>query len=58
MNIKTKEIIVKIGELFGDTSVSQEDTLNSLEEIQEELDARIGAIKEDVRNKHRVLNES
>lgn len=46
---KTKEIIEQIDKLFGDTSVSQGTTLNALEEIRDEVDSKIEALKEDIK---------
>lgn len=47
MKVTKEEIIEKIAELFSDTSVSQSATLEALEEIREEIDFKIDAIKAD-----------
>ena len=45
----TKDIIKQIDDLFSDTSVSQRTTLAALEEIRDEIDFKIGALKEDIK---------
>lgn len=46
-----REVIEALNKLFGDRSVSQEQTLESLEEIQSETEIFIDAINDDL--KHR-----
>lgn len=53
MTEAAKEIIKAIGDLFGDRSVSKHTTLDDLEEIGLELDARMDALKEDIKRGQR-----
>ena len=46
---KINSILEAIDVLFSDTSVPQRETLEALQEIQTDLDFRIGAIKFDIR---------
>lgn len=48
--MKVLYIVECIDELFGDTSVSAETTLSRLEEIRDELDYKIDALKQDIKN--------
>ncbi len=45
----TQAILDQINELFGDTSVSKQTTLDALEEIQTEIEFKIVALKEDIK---------
>ena len=49
MTEAAKEIIKAIGDLFGDRSVGKHTTLDDLEEIGMELDARMDALKDDIK---------
>ena len=44
------EIIKQIDELFGDTSVSPQETLDQLQEIRCELDSKIDCLEYDIKN--------
>ena len=44
-----KVIMQAVEELFGDTSVPAITTLNTLEEVRDEIDMKIGTIKTDIR---------
>lgn len=48
MNLTKEQIIEAIDELFGDTSVSPEETLEALMDIRGNLDMKIGAIEADL----------
>jgi hypothetical protein len=52
MTKNVKAIIESIDELFGDTSVPAETTLEYLEEIQGEVDSKIEAIRGDLKRKN------
>ena len=45
---RVKEILDSISELFGDTSVPKEKTLEWMEEIQSALEDNIAGLKEDI----------
>ncbi len=45
---RVKEIVEKIDELFGDTDVSQSQTLEWMEEIHGHIGSSIDALKEDM----------
>jgi hypothetical protein len=45
---KTKQILKLLEELFGDTTVSQQETLGELREIQSDLEMKIGCIEADL----------
>jgi iron uptake system EfeUOB component EfeO/EfeM len=50
---KTSNIIEQINALFSDTSVSKYNTIDSLEEIQSEIEIKIDCLKEDLRRESR-----
>ena len=45
---KVKAALDAIDEVFSDTSVSQQETLDSLSELAEDIEMRIGAIEYDL----------
>jgi hypothetical protein len=47
---KKDDVIDALDDLFGDTTVTKEQTLEYLEEIQSELESKIDALKADIRN--------
>ncbi len=48
MNDKKQDILDAIDELFGDTSVPAKTTLDQLEEIRDEAQSKIDALKHDL----------
>lgn len=56
---RLKKILREIDELFGDTSVSQETTLDALKEIRDDLESKIGCIEADLerRDKEGGMNQ-
>jgi len=50
MNNRLQQVLDAIDELFADTSVSQEDTLEALKEVGEKLDLLIECIEGDLEN--------
>lgn len=54
MSATKKELIIKaIDELFGDTSVPPETTLDQLQEIQSDAESKIYAIEGDLKRKQK-----
>lgn len=53
----TNDIIKQIDDLFGDTSVSQRTTLEALEQIRDELDSKIDALRADVKQAEKEAEE-
>jgi len=49
-----KKILDAIAELFRDTTVSQQTTLNALREIRDDLDIRIDALEEDIKRNEKA----
>lgn len=49
--VKLKRIIQSIDDLFSDTSVSQDQTLEWMEEIRDEAQAKADCLIEDIKNK-------
>lgn len=45
---RVEEILREIDELFGDTSVSKEQTLEWMQEIQGAVDGNVDALKSDI----------
>lgn len=50
---KKQTVLSKLDELFSDTSVSKQSTLEDLEEIQSEVDSKIEAIKTDIKHEQK-----
>lgn len=50
-NEKKQNVIEALDELFADTSVSQETTLEALEEIEGEIEGKIDALESDIKAK-------
>jgi len=48
---KKRRIIDAIDDLFGDTSVSQQETLDALEDAASDLESKIYALRDDIKNK-------
>jgi hypothetical protein len=48
--VKKDEALKAIDELFGDTSVPKETTLDLLQELQSEVDSKIDALKGDIKH--------
>jgi len=53
MNIKVKKAIEAIEDIFSDTSVSQETTLEQLDEVLEYIGDRVDALEEQIRRSTR-----
>lgn len=51
MREKMKAVLEAVDDLFSDTSVPAEVTLDNLEEVRAEIDFKIGAIKEDLKRR-------
>jgi hypothetical protein len=49
MKKKLKAALDAIDEIFGDTSVCQQTTLDALEELQSDLDLKIDCIQHDLK---------
>lgn len=47
---KKNEALLAIDEMFGDTSVSKQTTLDLLEELQSEVDSKVDALKADIKH--------
>jgi len=47
---KLAKTLAAIEELFSDTSVTQENTLEQLEEVRDDIDMKIECIKNDLKN--------
>jgi hypothetical protein len=50
MKWKIQNAIDAIDKIFGDTSVPPQVTLEALEEIQDNLESKIGCLKNDIRD--------
>lgn len=48
---KKKRIVDAIDDLFGDTSVSQQETLDALEDIISDLESKTYALRDDIKKK-------
>ena len=51
VNKKVQVALQAIDNIFGDTSVSPETTLDQLEEIQADLEMKVDCLKNDIRKK-------
>jgi len=49
---RADEIIEQINDLFGDSSVSQEETLGMMEDIEDAANSNVEALRNDIRRKN------